>query len=224
MRILGLQSLRTRHAPFAAAALGGATAVLLHYWLSWQLVTIAAANVFFFLYLTLTALKIPQLNASYLKKHAAGADEPEWVILAVTFGAVVVAVSSLFILINSHGGPDALTLVFSLSSVGLGWFTVHTMVALHYAHRYWSPGELTAGLQPHLREPHGGLEFPGTKEPAGYDFLYFSFVTGMTAQTSDVAVTTTAMRKLNLMHGILSFFFNTVLVAAAVNVVVSLGS
>jgi len=47
-------------------------------------------------------------------------------------------------------------------------------------------------------------------------------VIGMTAQTSDVGVTTTAMRKVTLLHSIVSFFFNTVLVAAAVNAAVSL--
>ena len=69
-----------------------------------------------------------------------------------------------------------------------------------------------------------GSNSPAETEPGVYDFLYFAFVTGMTAQTSDVAITSTAMRKFNLMHGIVSFFFNTVLVAAAVNVVISLAS
>jgi len=216
--------LTARHTPFALGALAGILVLFSRYWLNWQLVIVAAANAFFLLYLALTALKIPHLTPSFLKKHAAGADEPDWVILIVTFGTVAVAVGSLFSLINSHDGPDPLTLVFSLASVGLGWLTVHTMAAMHYAHRYWSPDETIAGLQTHLREPHGGLEFPGTKEPAGFDFLYFAFVIGMTAQTSDVAVTTTTMRKLNLLHAVLSFFFNTVLVAAAVNLVVSLGS
>lgn len=221
---MGLQRLSKRHAPFALAALGGILVLFSRYWLNWQLVIVAAANTFFFLYLTLTALKLPQFTPSYLKKHAAGADEPDWVIFAVTFGTVAVAVGSLFILINSHGGPDAVTLGFSLASVALGWLTVHTMAAIHYAHRYWRPEETVESMQTHLRAPHGGLDFPGTKEPAGYDFLYFAFVIGMTAQTSDVAITTTAMRKLNLLHGVFSFFFNTVLVAAAVNFVVSLGS
>ena len=71
-------------------------------------------------------------------------------------------------------------------------------------------------------EARGGLDFPGKDEPGAHDFLYFAFVIGMTAQTSDVAITSTAMRKANLLHAVVSFFFNTVLVAAAVNVAVSL--
>jgi len=67
------------------------------------------------------------------------------------------------------------------------------------------------------------LDFPGPKkDPGVWDFLYFATVVGMTAQTSDVQVTTTTMRKFVLLHGIVSFAFNTVLIAIAVNVVVSL--
>lgn len=70
----------------------------------------------------------------------------------------------------------------------------------------------------------GGLDFPGTPEPRGSDFVYFAFVIGMTAQTSDVQITTQRMRSINIVHAIVSFFFNTVLVAAAVNAAVALGN
>ncbi len=71
--------------------------------------------------------------------------------------------------------------------------------------------------------PVGGLEFPGGKRPEGSDFLYFSTVIGMTAQTADTGITTAHMRRVVLVHSILSFFFNTVIVAAAVNLAVTLG-
>ena len=71
--------------------------------------------------------------------------------------------------------------------------------------------------------PVGGLLFPGDKRPEGWDFLYFSAVIGMTAQTADTNISTTHMRCVVLVHSILSFFFNTVIVAAAVNLAVSLG-
>lgn len=210
-----------RHFPFYLALLAGLLALSVSYWLEPGLAIEVSANAFFIVYLVLSAIKIPRLTAPFLRKHAAGADEPAWVIFAVTFGAVLVAVGSLFVLINESGPRSALQFVLSLASVGLGWFTIHTMAALHYAHRYWRPdGDAATTAKP---TPHGGLEFPGTREPGGYDFLYFAFVTGMTAQTSDVGITTTTMRKLNLLHAVVSFFFNTVLVAAAVNLAVSLG-
>ena len=73
------------------------------------------------------------------------------------------------------------------------------------------------------RKIAAGLDFPGGEEPNGAAFAYFAYVVGMTAQTSDTAVTSNAMRRLVLFHGILAFFFNTVILAVAVNIVVSAG-
>lgn len=73
------------------------------------------------------------------------------------------------------------------------------------------------------KAPIEGLDFPGGKPPERSDFLYFSAVIGMTAQTADTNITTSRMRRIVLIHSIVSFFFNTVIVAAAVNLAVSLG-
>ncbi len=72
--------------------------------------------------------------------------------------------------------------------------------------------------------PARDWNFRKPKNPYGWDFLYFSYTVGATAQTSDVEVTNTAMRMVCIVHSVFSFFFNTVLVAAAVNVAVSLGN
>ncbi|MGV8936911.1 MAG: DUF1345 domain-containing protein [Allorhizobium sp.] len=174
---------------------------------------------FFSVYLLLMARRMPTLSATYLKKHAAASDEPEPVILAVTALTVAVAIGSLFIVLNSPKENSIIELTLAFASVLLGWLTIHTMTAMHYAHRYWQPGLADESGKV---EHRAGLDFPGDDEPGGYDFLYFSFVIGMTAQTSDVAINTTTMRRLNLVHAITSFFFNTVLVAAAVNAAVAL--
>ncbi len=188
---------------------------------------IGGACLFFAVYLAATASRVPRLSTDYLKANAAATDEPAWIIFAITFGTVVVAVGCLFILLNQGEDaagekirPRTIDLVLSLATVALGWLTIHTMAALHYAHLYWRPEDATGRTS----DPHRGLEFPGGTKPGVHDFLYFAFVIGMTAQTSDVAITTTAMRKFNLVHGIVSFLFNTVLVAAAVNVAVTLAS
>jgi uncharacterized membrane protein len=97
------------------------------------------------------------------------------------------------------------------------------MLAFHYAYEYYGT-DATSPKEADGRRRHvGGLDFPGKEAPDALSFLYFSFVIGMTAQVSDVEVTSNAMRKLVLLHGILAFFFNTVILAAAVNVVVALG-
>jgi uncharacterized membrane protein len=89
---------------------------------------------------------------------------------------------------------------------------------VHYAHIYYDPSERKDG-----GKVRGGLEFPGTKEPDYWDFVYFSFVIGMTCQVSDVQITARHLRHLATAHGIISFFYNTVVVALAVNVVAGTG-
>jgi uncharacterized membrane protein len=210
-----------RHLPFLLAVVMGIAGFAVLSLLHWDAATVAAMCLFFLTYLILTAARFPHLTAEYLKTHAASADEPAPIILAITLGTIVVSLVRLFALINESGDThDMIAFVLSLATVALGWFTIHTMAAIHYAHLYWRPDETT----PEEDDRHEGLEFPGGTEPGVWEFLYFSFVTGMTAQTSDVGITTTGMRKFNMLHGIVSFFFNTVLVAVAVNVAVSMAT
>ncbi len=179
------------------------------------------ANAFFLIYVVLVTMQMPRLTADFLSRNARATDQPVVVIFAVTFVVVAVAIGVLFQIINKKG-VDTASLVFALTSIPLGWYTIHAMTALHYAHVYWMADE-QAEAEPGKKIPVGGFQFPGTKRPQGWDFLYFAVVIGMTAQTSDTAVTTTQMRRIVLLHSIVSFFFNTVIVAAAVNLAVSLG-
>ena len=206
-----------RHLPFLLGAVAGVAASVILWLVRPNATAVGGAITFFLVYLVHTATRIPYLTADHMKSYAARDDEPAGLILLTTVGAAVVAVLSLFRLLHSDAA-DPLALALSLATVALAWFTIDTMTALHYAHLYWRPDDTAKDKR------HRGLEFPGGTDPGVYDLLYFAFVTGMTAQTSDVAITSTAMRKFNLMHGIVSFFFNTVLVAAAVNVVISLAS
>ena len=174
------------------------------------------AILFFTVYLTLAFLRLRRLTPSYLKQRADVADAPAFVILGVTVLAIVAAIGSLFLALNREQQAGLSELALAVAAVVLGWLTIHTMAAMHYAHVYWRPSRANENGR------RGGLDFPGTADPCGHDFLYFSLVIGMTAQTSDVVITSTAMRKLNLVHATISYFFNTVLVAAAVNAAVSL--
>jgi uncharacterized membrane protein len=208
-----------RHLPFLVAAVAGIVVAIVLWLLHPNAAAVGGAITFFVFYLAHTAMRIPHLTAANMKTYAASDDPPAWIILVITILTAIAAVVSLFRVLQSDAA-DPLELALSLATVALGWFTIHTMMALHYAHLYWRPED-----DPKARDRrHRGIEFPGGTEPGVYDFLYFSFVIGMTAQTSDVQITSTAMRKFNLVHGIVSFFFNTVLVAAAVNVVISLAT
>jgi uncharacterized membrane protein len=181
------------------------------------------AGAFFLAYLAAILSGLPRLNPHYLRRHADQSDTPGYIILIVALATVVAACGSLFTLLNSKGSVDHTQMVLGIASLILGWLGIHAMLAFHYAYEFYQTDAASPvgkdGKRPHI----GGLDFPGSELPDALSFLYFSFVVAMTAQVSDVTVTSNAMRRLVLLHGILAFFFNTVILAIAVNVVVSLG-
>ncbi|MBN9056790.1 MAG: DUF1345 domain-containing protein, partial [Rhizobiales bacterium] len=128
-----------RHAPFyvgiGAAALGLAGAL----WLKPDFAVAVAAIAFFLCYLLLTAWRLPHLTAAYLEHYATDTDEPVAIIFAVTFAAAAVATGSLFVVLN-RPAATGLEFVLAFASVALGWLTIRTMAALHYAHIYWRRG------------------------------------------------------------------------------------
>ena len=90
---------------------------------------------------------------------------------------------------------------------------MHWIFALHYAREFYGGAR---------EKPAGGLVFPGKEDPDYWDFLYYSLVVAMTAQVSDVQITSKAIRRLTTVHGVASFFFNLTVLALAVNIVSSL--
>jgi uncharacterized membrane protein len=141
-------------------------------------------------------------------------DEGMVILEMISVVTVIVILGSVFALLDNTNRPSAAVFTLSVASVPLGWFMLHTMFAFHYANVYYSP--------PPAGEHAGGLSFPGGEDPRAWDFLYFAFVVAMTAQVSDVSVVNTRMRRVTLAHGVISFFFNTVIIAIAVNVTVGL--
>jgi len=130
----------------------------------------------------------------------------------IAVATVIVILGSVFALLERTNRPRPMLVALALASVPLGWSMLHTLFAFHYANVYYSARR---------RDEHArGLSFPGTSEPRAWDFLYYSFVVAMTAQVSDVSVLNTRMRRLTLAHGVISFFFNTIILAIAVNATV----
>ena len=95
-------------------------------------------------------------------------------------------------------------------TVLLSWAFIHTMFALHYAHEFCSL---------HGKQGKGGLVFPHDPEPTYWDFVYFAFAIGTSAEVSDVQVTSKRIRRTIWGHGIISFFFNVTLIALTVGLV-----
>jgi len=162
-------------------------------------------------YLLLVYTMVVHAGLSHIKHNAARQDDGRFLILLVTaLGAFASIAAIVFELgASQHSGP-ALTL--ATVTIALSWAAVHTTFALHYAHEFYR------GTKP------GGLQFPSgdTHENADYwDFVYFSFVIGMTAQVSDVGITDKTIRRTATAHGIVSFIYNTALVALMVNIAAS---
>jgi uncharacterized membrane protein len=108
---------------------------------------------------------------------------------------------------------------FSIVSVVLSWTLIHTVFAFRYAHLFYTCHKEEKGI---AKETRGGLQFPGDREPDYMDFAYFSFVIGMTFQVSDVTITSRLIRHLTLFHAIISFVYNTVILALSVGIIAGL--
>jgi uncharacterized membrane protein len=168
-------------------------------------------DIFASLYLALAYVMMFRCDHSHIRRNAILQDDGRFLILLVTaLGAFASIGAIVFELGASHRGASELTL--ATVTVALSWALVHTSFALHYAHDYYR------GAKP------GGLQFPSGDEHdhADYwDFVYFSFVIGMTAQVSDVGITDKIIRRTATAHGIVSFVYNTALVALMVNIAAS---
>jgi uncharacterized membrane protein len=204
-------SLVRRHGRFLAAFALGLVAGTVAWALSFApvIALLAAADAFFLIYLLLTARIVGSTSADDLRRHAEEDDEGVTLILLLAGLAVLVSVTAIFMVLNAEesGLGSRLTALISLP---LGWATIHTLVAFHYAHL-------------HYRDKVPGMIFPGKGDPDAWDFLYASFTIGMTAQVSDIDVTTRPLRRAVLLHSVASFFYNTGILALAVNAAVSAG-
>lgn len=202
-----------RHAPFYFGLLVGIVGLVASLLLLPKYAVSVGANCLFAGYLLLSFLKLPYLTADYLQEHAREEDTPGTGILLIVLIVIVASVVSLFLALNQDSGAEPGAIVASIASVILGWFTVQVMGALHYAYEYYQAPE--GGRS---KKVEGGLVFPGDEAPDGIAFLYFSFTVGTSVATSDTKVSTNSMRRRVMVHLIFSHFYNTILLAAAVNV------
>ncbi|WP_149537753.1 DUF1345 domain-containing protein [Siccirubricoccus phaeus] len=144
-----------------------------------------------------------------LRRRAEELDEGEGMVLAASLAAALA--SLVAVAWHLAAGSDAASsrdVATGLFVIGLSWVFVHLVFTVRYAHEYW--------------QVSGGLEFPGGEAPSFSDFLYFAFTIGMTFQTSDVQICSQLMRQLALAHALVSFLFNMVILATAINLAAGL--
>ena len=110
---------------------------------------------------------------------------------------------------SSHGTEQIMLAALGLLSVGVSWFTVHTIFTLRYALLYY-------------RDPVGGVSFNQDERPCYRDFAYLAMTIGMTFQVSDTDLQSTDVRATALRHALLSYLFGAIILAAAVNLIAGL--
>ncbi len=167
-----------------------------------------AWNVIALIYLLLAFALAATSGADYIRRNAVAQDDGRFFILIFTNAAAMASLAAIVaeLGVKTRGAPE---LTLAVVTIALSWAAVHTTFALHYAHEYYR-----------AKKP-GGLLFPGGGEPDYWDFAYFSFVIGMTAQVSDVGISDKIIRRTATAHGITSFVFNTALLALMVNIAAS---
>ena len=199
-----------RHARFVLAFVIGAVVALLVQLtpLPFELRVLAAANAFFVSYLALMLQFAVTTSADELRSHAAQNDAGVVAILLLAVAAAAISLTSIILVFSTPSDSTPARLI-ALGSGPLGWAAVHVLAGFHYAYLFYQP------------KTPAGLDFPGTTAPEPWDFLYLAFVIGMTAQVSDVTTSSAQMRKAVLVHSIGAFFYNTIILALAVNAAVT---
>jgi uncharacterized membrane protein len=169
------------------------------------------------LYLLLAWAVMLRTNLEGMRRNARLQDDGAAVVLGLSVAAALASLAAIFLElvgVKELAAREKLVHVaLASATIVCSWFFVHTAFALHYAHDFYTRESRTSGTC---------LQFPGGGNPDYVDFLYFAFVIGTTSQTADVSIASRAVRRLALLHGVIAFFFNTTLLALAINMAAGL--
>ena len=208
-----LHALSVRPRLLAAIALGIVVGLLLPTSFSGQGRLLIGWDAGVALYLASTWTMMIRSDVHELRRRAAQHDEGEWTIILMSIAATLSSLVAIGAELLRAGVGDPFHLWragLAALTIVMSWLFVHTIMALHYAHDYY------------LRE-EPGLIFPDRiEQPDYWDFAYFAFTIGVAAQTADVAIASPRIRRVALAHSVLAFFFNTAILALAINVGASL--
>lgn len=170
---------------------------------------IAAWDFGVLIYLAAVFAMMAQSPWSEIANHADAQDEGAFAIFILTVFAGMASLAAIFMELaaaDRAGEHYGRAVVFGIATVIISWVFIHTIFAVHYAYEYYRDNDCA-----------GGLKFPDDDKPDYWDFMYFAFVLGMTFQVSDVAINAKWIRRVAMVHGILSFFYTTAVVALSVN-------
>lgn len=116
----------------------------------------------------------------------------------------VVAVGAVLVFTIWPGLLDRpVTVLLSVIVVAVSWSVTAVAYAVHYAR---------------IDAARGGLTYPDATPRVFWDYFYLSVQVQTTFSTSDVSLTSTAARKVVTGHTLVSFAFNTVIIAMLIAV------
>lgn len=177
-------------------------------------ITFALVNLILFWITIITA------NPAEIKGIARNQDSSRSLIFLVVICASFISLFAIVLLLrilpNREDAGYYFHVSLSVASVISSWSLIHTIFTFRYAHLFYTSKSVDDGIK---KENVGGLVFPNDDKPDYLDFAYFAFVIGMTFQVSDVQISSTHIRRLALLHGLLSFAYNTVILALSINII-----
>lgn len=211
----------------AAAAVGLAVGLglqILPNPLSWSTRAICAWDAAAMFFLVVIFQMMSDCGVARMQARAAIQDEGRGLFLGLSLVAAAAAVMTIGVELSlaksEHGLLKVMRVLLAFATMALSWMFVHIIFALHYAHEYYAPdpkeiGETDDGLR-------GGLNFPGEQDPDYWDFLHFAVIIGVASQTADIEFTSRTQRRIGTIHGLVSFVFNTVVLALTINLLAGL--
>jgi uncharacterized membrane protein len=143
-----------------------------------------------------------------MRRHAERQMYGKWTVMILSLVTIGMVLLALHDELRAGKAQASYSVAFAGLSIVLSWLLLATNFAHEYAHEY--------ALNRHIND--GGLLFPGTPEPDYWDFMYFALILSMACQTADVQITNGRMRRLALLHSVMSFFFNVGIIAITINV------
>jgi len=214
-----IRLVRARPRLFIATGIAGAVGIFLPYDLASHSVTrlLVAWNAGTLLYIVLAAVMMIRSAQHHMRHRAQLQDDGQLVILALVVVSTVASLAAiageLAVVKDMHGWLKTAHIALAGVTVMSSWGFIQIMFTLHYAHDYYAA------------VCHGrpaGLQFPDDDKPDYGDFFYFASVIGTSGQTADVSFVTKPMRRIGSVHCILSYLFNTTVLALLINIGASL--
>ncbi|HWK04151.1 MAG TPA: DUF1345 domain-containing protein [Puia sp.] len=171
--------------------------------------------------LIISALLFTSMHPKEIRVLAKTEDAGRIVVFVIVLIATIGSLAGIMVLLGNRSGwilSKGLETFIYISGVTCSWFLLHSIFTYRYALLYYGDHPVNPS------ESNVGLQIPHELWPDYLDFAYFAFVIGMTFQVSDIEISSRKIRRVALLHGMISFLFNTVIVALTINVIVDLKS